>query len=404
MPISCDIGSLVDASKCFVSCLSPEQRSAIQTYLLAVRAGGSLDPHLLSSLSERFLCCLTEPQMKAIQVYLACQLVNGGSGSCENLSGAASPENSVTPDFIGQVYTQTDVTPEAIWISVGLTSADWELRAQYFFPAGGKTLLVSAGTTAWNVGDAVLSSGLFIQNADSLLTLTAPNLTLLENRGSAFPGAGSQALSISSNDVLSAISLPALTAIPSTSGGMLITANPLLASISMPLLTTAGGASVTGITITTNVSLTSISLPSLATSPGHITITGNAALTTLSFPVLTSILGSVSAATFTGNTLLASLSLPALVTVAGGINASSLANLTSVTLTSYLPTNAKAQNFGSCALTEASVDHILARCVANAAYVSGTVTLSGGTNATPSAAGLVDKATLIGRGCTVNTN
>ena len=42
--------------------------------------------------------------------------------------------------------------------------------------------------------------------------------------------------------------------------------------------------------------------------------------------------------------------------------------------------------------------------VANAGYVSGTIDLSGGTNATPSAGGLADAATLTGRGVTVVHN
>jgi hypothetical protein len=52
------------------------------------------------------------------------------------------------------------------------------------------------------------------------------------------------------------------------------------------------------------------------------------------------------------------------------------------------------------ALPEAAVDAILAACVA-ASVANATIALEGGTNAAPSAAGLADKATLEGAGCTV---
>ncbi len=71
-----------------------------------------------------------------------------------------------------------------------------------------------------------------------------------------------------------------------------------------------------------------------------------------------------------------------------------------------MPTDGKLIGFQDCALSVESVDHILARCVASAGYVSGNVNLSGGTNAVPSAAGLTSKATLEGRdpGVTVTVN
>lgn len=70
----------------------------------------------------------------------------------------------------------------------------------------------------------------------------------------------------------------------------------------------------------------------------------------------------------------------------------------------WVPTNATTIDLSGNALDQTSVDQVLARCVANAGYVAGTVDLSGGTSATPSATGLADKATLIGRGVVVNTN
>lgn len=91
-------------------------------------------------------------------------------------------------------------------------------------------------------------------------------------------------------------------------------------------------------------------------------------------------------------------------TTVGAISASGCTVLSSVSFPNYLPTNGSAINFSAAALSQVSVDHVLARAVANAAYVSGTITLDGGTSSTPSGAGLADKATLIARGVTVLTN
>lgn len=55
------------------------------------------------------------------------------------------------------------------------------------------------------------------------------------------------------------------------------------------------------------------------------------------------------------------------------------------------------------ALNQQSVDGILAKLV-EIGYSNGTVDLSGGTNASPSAQGLLDVATLVSNGCTVNVN
>ena len=74
MAIACDASSLAEAAKCY-ACLTPKQKEAIKTYVLAVIAGGSTDPQVLMEEAKCFLC-LTEKQLKAIQVYLTCQAAN----------------------------------------------------------------------------------------------------------------------------------------------------------------------------------------------------------------------------------------------------------------------------------------------------------------------------------------
>lgn len=70
----CTPGTLLDLAKCF-NCLSPQQHLAVQTYLLALQAGGSTDPTVLLGLAKCFIC-LTEQQLLAIQAYLLCQISN----------------------------------------------------------------------------------------------------------------------------------------------------------------------------------------------------------------------------------------------------------------------------------------------------------------------------------------
>lgn len=75
--------------------------------------------------------------------------------------------------------------------------------------------------------------------------------------------------------------------------------------------------------------------------------------------------------------------------------------LTSVTIGDVADTCAVF--FGANALPEAQVDGILASLAAGVA-VNGTLDITGGTNAPPSATGLTAKATLEGRGWTVTVN
>lgn len=62
-----------------------------------------------------------------------------------------------------------------------------------------------------------------------------------------------------------------------------------------------------------------------------------------------------------------------------------------------------ADAFVGCALNQTSIDNILVS-IAAAGTSGGTLNMTGGTNATPSATGLAAKATLVGRGWTVTHN
>lgn len=155
--------------------------------------------------------------------------------------------------------------------------------------------------------------------------------------------------------------------------------NPACVSINLPILSTvtAVGIGVAfGSGAANDGALTSVNLDSL-NAASSLQVEQCAVLPTLSFPQL------ISAAT---------------------LKLSHCPALTSISLPTWLPIDGQQVICSDNALDQTSVDLVLARCVAQASFVSGAVSLNGGTNSTPSASGLTDKATLIGRGVTVLTN
>lgn len=203
-------------------------------------------------------------------------------------------------------------------------------------------------------------------------------------------------------------------------GAFTLTGDAALPALSLPVLTSVGGAfAAGGCTL-----LVSMSMPLLATISGDFTLTSNTHLAALSLPLLTSVGGNLAGG---GCSLLASVSLPLLATVNGDLildtaifpslslpaltaiggtgkklSAKNNTSLTTVSLPLFVPVNGNVIDFSGCALTAASVNHILARCVA-AGITSGTITLNGGTNAAPTGQGATDSATLTAAGVTVTT-
>lgn len=178
-----------------------------------------------------------------------------------------------------------------------------------------------------------------------------------------------------------------------------------LTNVNLPVMATHVGTGNTYFSINYNEVLRAISLPVLENSASALHFGGNTVLGSLELPALTN---THRYFTVVDNVSMTNLSLPALVSVATfpflGFIATGCSNLTDVSFPNYLPSNGRYQSFDGCALSQASVDHILARCVASTGYVSGTVKLNGGFSSTPSAAGLIDVATLRARGVTVTHN
>lgn len=179
--------------------------------------------------------------------------------------------------------------------------------------------------------------------------------------------------------------------------------NPLLASVDLPVLKTFVGAPFYSLGIVRNPLLATISANALVATIGSIDFNTNTALMNLSLNALVFVSGFFSVAECTS---LVSLSLPAMIQQGTVYNfyAGNCSSLTTFSAPKWLPTNGRQLLFNGCALNQASADHILARCVANASFVSGIVNLSGGISATPGTQGVIDKATLIARGVTVITN
>ncbi len=224
---------------------------------------------------------------------------------------------------------------------------------------------------------------------------------------------------------LTSISAPLLT----TGHGLQVIDCPLLTSISFPLLTTAENPTILiGVRIDDNATLPSLSFPALASSD-LIVIRNNSLLVSILFPALTTtnehdftisnnpLLLSFSIPTLTdvnsttgfggvfigGNDSLLTLDISGLLNVNKDIFISANAALTTVSINSGLNSGTLIYTFTANALTEATVDDILDKLDIGG-LSNGTLALDGGTNATPSAAGLVSKVSLEGKGWTVTNN
>lgn len=139
----------------------------------------------------------------------------------------------------------------------------------------------------------------------------------------------------------------------------------------------------------------------VATVGGDFDWVTDADAVTVSMPNLTSVGGYF---TFWGWASMTTLSMPLLATVVGNFTLDPNPVLANLDLSSFLPTNGTDIAVSGCDLTAASVNHVLARCVANAGYVTGNVVMNGGTNSAPTGQGITDKNTLTARGVTVVTN
>lgn len=70
MAVPTDAAGLVAAAKCF-DCIPKSERDAVELYLLAVIAGGSLDPATLVKQAKCF-SCIPREMREPVRLMLAC--------------------------------------------------------------------------------------------------------------------------------------------------------------------------------------------------------------------------------------------------------------------------------------------------------------------------------------------
>lgn len=250
---------------------------------------------------------------------------------------------SVTPDFIGQIYKDTNTGN--LWRANSLTPGDWTLELQNskmrWTPNNGNLpgqIMFSGwendpamiGITSIILEAATLED-IDVENAGDLVSLSCPNLTNLTG--------GNTGLYI--NNLYSGTTLL------------------------FPLLATAGGVNIGLCPL-----LTTLNISGFTSAAGNFAVQSCSSLVSLDLSALVSC-----------EQLLCTLN----------------PSLSTVDVSAWVPTNGKVQSLAGNALTDTSVNAILARCVANAGFVSGKIDVSGGTNAAPTGQGIIDKATLNAR-------
>lgn len=267
------------------------------------------------------------------------------------------------------------------------------------------------------VNDTALTSATF-----SALTSLAGTLSLYADSALAsvsFPLLAGIAgtLDLHGNNVLTALSLPSL----SSCAGTLNASSSAVSTFTAAALT-----AINGLVNLDAAAISTLSLPALTAFTGTLSASSCPSLQTVSLGALTNavelhlasntILTSVDLSalttvgyllTFAGCTLLGNLTLTALSALgSGSVDLSGCTALSSLTLSGNVSTtDGFSFNASGCALDEASVDNVLASFAAGLGATTGTIDLSGGTNAIPTdGAANTDYVSLTGAGITVNIN
>lgn len=80
----------------------------------------------IMSLASCWTCLgLSLPEaVKMVLLNEVSENISGGGGGSSNLTGVGSPVGVVTPDAVGQFYTETG--GPILWQATGVTAADWQ--------------------------------------------------------------------------------------------------------------------------------------------------------------------------------------------------------------------------------------------------------------------------------------
>lgn len=180
-----------------------------------------------------------------------------------------------------------------------------------------------------------------------------------------------------------------------------------LKTISLPNCTQINptDANASGIAVAVCFALVKFSAPKLQSVAGLIQFEEDPALITIDFPALTNY-GTPASNPFTIQicNALTNLSFPNLVSAQPNLDWSQDPDLVNISIPKYVPSNGAEDSYLGDSLTASAIDSLLSRYVANADFVSGSIDISGGGNATPDAAGMDMISTLEDRGVTVTTN
>lgn len=254
------------------------------------------------------------------------------------------------------------------------------------------TQLKVNSTTNLAVGTACLSISLPVLVSSYGLSLCGANTTSLSLPSLSSVGSS---LIINNNKVNPTIEFPSLLTV---FAGITINACSLATSVRFPLMTQSNG--YTQNSASPNVA--TVNLNSYQKSLGSFSISGQNALTSL---MLDSFQSTVSSLTIT-NSALATISMPSFTTCPSNATFAGVAALTTFTAPNYVvASGAFTATWANDSLGQTSVDNILCQA-ANGGTTGGTtiITINGGLNATPSAAGKACTDTLRGRGVTCNLN
>lgn len=411
--MQCDVNSLARASSC-LRCLTDGQLSQIKTYLLCrwaaaatgISAPGSIDISIGSDEASRTVTWIngsspgsTNELWKSTDgvTFVLLTTVAGSATSANDVSAMADGDifyykvRACSGGNCSAFSSTVSISNNYTSPNVAVISFPTLVRAVGFFRAIGLPLLTSVSLPA-------LKTVRFDEiNLSLNVNLTSVNLNSLISVGSSLFFGGSN----------------------------------LTGAVSFPALVTIGSGGNGDFQIQSNALMTSLSAPLLVSIEGNFIFSGCASLTSVTLTSLNSVgLGAGGRLDFSGDTSLPSISFPALAAVGDYIDGNGCTLLTSVQLPNWgsqTPINVYNVRFDGCpalvtwnapiwfisdgftiefsaaALNVASINQILARGV-NAGDTTSIFQLAGGTNAAPAGQGVVDKATLIGNGCTVNTN
>src|ERR1700690_36752 len=319
----------------------------------------------------------------------------GGAGGDEGVKFRLGTSISFTGNFLAD-YQFVIAPPDNLQNSNTQFGAVWGSWIETFSYNENN---VANGLTTLTFNDLVGVKGIVIPNALAGLTaLSFPNLTFI---GGDFTPTSMAALTT--------LSVPKLTEVVGTLNPAILSS---LTTLDLSALKHVGG----NFSPTSLAALTTLTLTNLLTIGGSFSCSSCASLATISAPALKN-----ASLTFTSNFNLSAtgaglttINFPALINVGTGMDAhTGNGNIATVTLgaagmTKLINGNV---NFSGQKLNQASVDQIL-HTIASLDGTGGTtswgagktLTLNGGTNSTPSATGLTDKATIVARGGTVLNN